>query len=203
MDTSTIITIIGIAVAIIIGIWQIWLARKQIRLSETPTNKGAKQSSVQTDNHSIAVGKIEIGVPVSGNIIIDNTHHTTIEEIALNQTLFETSENKYRERPYPNEIINEIDELPIFQKETACNNYIGLRVRWQTSLFTIRKVRENFFELMMKDRGNYPWIYCTVNILEYPELKIIKEGHSIWIDGEISTIYNNDIHLINSKIRVE
>ncbi len=38
MDTSTTLTVIGIIVAIIIGVWQIQLVRKQIHLSKNPSS---------------------------------------------------------------------------------------------------------------------------------------------------------------------
>jgi len=55
MDTTTLLTIIGIVVAVVIGIWQIQLARKQIHLSRNQTSNltelhiSTKETNAKTD----------------------------------------------------------------------------------------------------------------------------------------------------------
>ena len=178
MDIAVTLTIIGIVVAIIIGIWQIWLTRKQIHLSKTSpthvstlqeTNTEKESSSAQADNHSIAVGKIEVNGPVSGSITIGNSYPPAIEANISTLTNNVATGNKYRERPYPHEIIDEIDQLPVFQKEQGQSNYVGLKVRWHTTLSNIIRVKDNNFTLMMRGQDKFPWVCCEVDVLEYPE----------------------------------
>ena len=200
MDIITLLTVIALVIAVIIGIRQIQLARKQIDVSKDQTNNTSRvqeitkeddQPKVHADNNSVAVGKIEIGGDINGNITIGSTYYATVEE------------GKYRERPYPREIFEQINGLPLSQKEQAGNSYIGLKVKWRTVLKVISNKKSNLVELSMWDRDNYPWVYCIVSLSEYPEIKIAKDGHRMWVEGEISSIEDGGFHLVNCSLKID
>jgi len=98
MDTTTILTIIGIIVAIVIGVWQIQLARKQIHLSKNQTSdlnklhNSTKGLSAKTDEESSLKGE-------QNKIKQDSS----------------TNESRYREQPYPGEIFYLTNQLPLIQ----------------------------------------------------------------------------------------
>jgi len=117
MDTTTVLTIIGIVVAIVIGIWQIQLARKQIHLSRSQTSDLTKlhnstnELSAKTDEQNSSEDKQD----------------------AMNQDS-STNEGRYREQPYPGEIFYLTNQLPLIQRSEARNNYVGLRVKWRGTI---------------------------------------------------------------------
>jgi len=110
--------------------------------------------------------------------------------------------SEHRKQPYPKELISEIDKLPLAQQEQARRNYIGLKVEWQATLYSVTSKEGNIARLMMLDRGNYPWIHCEVDVSNYPELKIAREGHGLWVAGEIAEVGANSIKLVNCQIRL-
>jgi hypothetical protein len=161
---AIVVGVVGIFVAVIIGAWQIHLAKKQ---QQAPTT------------------------------IVMNTPGTKLDN---------TQDTQYKERPLPSEVIDQINNLPVLQQTSASSSYIGIKVIWQTTLCTIdiRKVeKKDIAHLMMRDRGTYPWIYCDVELSNYPELKIMKEGHEIWVRGEIKEVDGNVIYLDHSDLKFE
>jgi hypothetical protein len=169
MDTTTILTIIGIVVAIIIiGIWQIQLARKQIHISKSQARNLAK--------------------PLM----------TAVKET-------KTDESEYREQPYPGEIFNITNQLPLIQRHEARNKYAGVKVKWRGTIQNLYLDGNNLVALMIRvdDHGTFTYVRCKVKISEYPEVKIAKDGHGIWVYGEIKEVGNTDIELTKCKIKID
>lgn len=100
----------------------------------------------------------------------------------------------------PMEIVEEIKKQPLLRKEIAGESYVGLKVEWQLTLWALHTVDANTVRLMMFCSKRYPWVYCTVNVLEHPEVKIAKEGAGVWVAGEISKVEGHDITLIDCTI---
>ncbi|MDZ7641682.1 MAG: hypothetical protein U5J62_06650 [Desulfurivibrio sp.] len=94
----------------------------------------------------------------------------------------------YKTKPYPSKIRREISKCPPFQREAKRSSYLGIHFQWRTRLEAIHGQPEGTIQLMMLDRGNYPWVYCSVNISEFPELKVAKKGTRLWIAGKLKGI---------------
>ena len=94
----------------------------------------------------------------------------------------------YKTKPYPSKIRREIHKCPPYQREAKLKSYLGLPLQWKTELEAIHDQSEGVIRLMMLDRGNYPWVYCSANISEYPELKVIKKGTRMWVAGKLEGI---------------
>lgn len=173
MDSTTILTIIGIIVAFIIGIWQIQLTRKQIHISKSQT------STIQPQN--------------STNIPKAITTDTKVEK------------TKYREQPLPGEIFTITNQLPLIQRHEARNKYAGLKVKWRGTIQNLYLDDNNLVALTIRvdDHGTFTYVRCKVKVLEYPEVKMAKDGHGIWVYGEIKEIGNTDIELTNCKIKLD
>jgi hypothetical protein len=68
MDWTLILTALGIIAAIIIGIWQIYLAKRQVEQGEQDNNNANQSRISQTDNSTNVAGGIHVNSP--GNTII-------------------------------------------------------------------------------------------------------------------------------------
>jgi hypothetical protein len=106
--------------------------------------------------------------------------------LLINKPPFDKS--KYKPKPLPVQIRNNIDSCPPYQRKAKIESYLGLSVQWRTTLQHIDDRAEGVVGLMMLDRGNYPWIYCTVNTKEYPELKVAGKGTRMWVAGVLDGI---------------
>jgi len=105
----------------------------------------------------------------------------------------------YSDIPTAKNIVETIENLPPYQREQQTNNYIGLPVKWQTTLYSLHTSNENVF-LFLNINNQYPWISCHVKLNDYPELKIANSGTGIILTGLIKSIHGHDIELSNVKI---
>jgi hypothetical protein len=187
MDTATILTIIGIVVAVVIGIWQIQLARKQIHLSK---NQASDLTKSQNSKNGLSA---KIDEQISSE-----------EQDAINQN-HPTNEGRYREQPYPGEIFHLTNQLPLIQRSEARNNYVGLRVKWRGTIQNLYLDSNNFvaFVLDVKDHDVSAYVRFKVKNSEYPELRNAKDGDGIWVYGEIKSVGNVDIELSNCRIELD
>jgi hypothetical protein len=110
-----------------------------------------------------------------------------------------TSSRGYREHPSPREVIEEIEKLPPFQRETAEEHYTGLRVKWRTAYLDVLRKEGNRATLVMRDESHvYPAIVCEIDTSEYPEARTAKSGHKVWVSGEIARVDGHTIYLSSS-----
>lgn len=114
-------------------------------------------------------------------------------------------EPEYREQPYPGEIFNVTNQLPLIQRHEARNKYAGLRVKWRGSIQNLYLDDNNLVALTVRvdDHDMFTYVRCKVKISEYPEVKIAKDGHVVLVNGEIKYIGNTDIELTNCKIKLD
>ena len=100
----------------------------------------------------------------------------------------------------PREIIAEIKKAPVYSQPSLQKAYIGLSVEWKVTFHTLFIKKGGVVDLMLLDRGNYPWVYAMVNINKYPQLKILKEGASFRITGVIQGFEGGGVRLNNGKL---
>jgi hypothetical protein len=111
------------------------------------------------------------------------------------------SQQVYESSPLPADIVREIDERPPFQRAEAAQQYIGLRVKWTVAFSSAELIRNNSVaNVMLLDRGDYPWVYAKLSIADYPEIETMAEGKELLIYGTIQICEHNGITLSNAKI---
>jgi hypothetical protein len=95
----------------------------------------------------------------------------------------------YKPNPLPAKMTSIINKSEPFQIAVKAESFIGLKISWLTTFETSHTPNSNgCVKLMLLDRGHYPWVYCTVNINEYPEIKSAKKHSKIWLAGEIKKV---------------
>ena len=105
-------------------------------------------------------------------------------------------------KPSPREIIHGLDGLPPYQALQVRDSYKGIKVIWKLTFYTLNLREEGTTFLMLRDQGKDPWVYCVVNLEEYPELKIIKEGHVLWVAGTVSSVEISGINLKDCRLKI-
>jgi hypothetical protein len=101
----------------------------------------------------------------------------------------------------PNEIEKALEDLPPFQIQQGTNNFVGLEVDWLVELrstFTI----ENQLYLITSSPNSYLLdIVFPIDIEQYPQLKIMKEGEQFVVKGKIADVYSNKITLDHCSLQ--
>ncbi len=54
-------------------------------------------------------------------------------------------------QPYPSEIMEKIDNLPLLQRESIAKHYVGLKVDWEVTINFARQAENNVY--MFNDEG--------------------------------------------------
>jgi len=88
----------------------------------------------------------------------------------------------------PSEIYSAIQNLPEFQKEKAVENYKDIKIRWHLKLSTLNVKGD---DVNINFRAYDPILFgvsCKVKVEDYPEIKVLKDGHGSWVSGKISEI---------------
>ena len=83
--------------------------------------------------------------------------------------------------------------------------FIGKKVQWQVTLQHIRPVRgvsQRRARLMLLDRGHEPWIYCDVDLAQYPELDRAQQGQAVAVAGEIAEVSGKEITLTEAVLKL-
>ena len=104
----------------------------------------------------------------------------------------------------PKEVINQVSDGPLLQREGKAKSYIGLKVDWEGFLFTIHmrdEIHANV-RLSSSKMSLTPFIDTEVKIDDYPQLKVLKEGHKIKVTGEIVKVGSSDITLRNTTLTI-
>ena len=88
----------------------------------------------------------------------------------------------------PTEIMQSLDSLPLFQINQAAKNFEGLKIEWLVELFLVHIVQGKLSLVTRTPKTFYPQIWFNTDIEQYPELKIMKAGDLITVNGEIASI---------------
>lgn len=103
------------------------------------------------------------------------------------------------------EINNSLVNAPPLQRDHVAENYVGLRVEWDTQ-FVGGKQQENGdirLQLTIPDARHQPKsVWCEVPASEYRELGILPEGSKIRVSGEIEEIASYGIDLKDACLHI-
>jgi len=93
------------------------------------------------------------------------------------------------DKPTPTEIMDYLRKLPPFQREDATDNYKGIKVSWIARIESSEKKSNGNVGLMTQyERSFSPAIYFEVELVKYPELKIINKDQEFKVEGEIDKV---------------
>ena len=101
--------------------------------------------------------------------------------------------------PNPQEIINDINQYPSYSQDTVKQSYIGLPVTWDVDLFSITSSTdgEHIYSI---DSTSHIGVYFTINVSDYPKLKIMKQGQEFIVQGDITLVDSLYIGLGNCSL---
>jgi hypothetical protein len=99
--------------------------------------------------------------------------------------------SQYLPTPTPQEIEEEIEKVTPFQRRAAKENYVGLKVRWETHLLLAHPLKENAVSLGCRYEGYSRLVLIETDLREYPFLRVAKNGQPIVVYGTITGIDPN------------
>jgi hypothetical protein len=107
--------------------------------------------------------------------------------------------------PTPIQIDKEIQAVLPFDREHSCEKYKGLSVTWQVKFASIRSdeftvIEKGVLVTIQRWRfhcrfgDGYPYVAVCFNLKEVPpELKVLKEGSILWLQGRICWVSDHGI----------
>lgn len=95
-----------------------------------------------------------------------------------------------------------IGSTPPLQRDQVKENFIGITVDWIAYLNSAKKKDNGLIGLSLSAdiRKSFKFIYCTIPLAEYPEIRILPENSRIHIRGEIENVGEIDVTLKNVKL---
>lgn len=123
---------------------------------------------------------------------IEDKNHSTPPPVLSEKTISDITPKKIREY---------LDSLPPLQKDSAAENYKGIRVSWKVNLAGASTQRDGKLYLVMFPPERLPFtsIACTVDPDQYPILRVIKKDQTFTIEGEIEEARSSSIELKNCR----
>jgi hypothetical protein len=184
--------LLGITAIGLLG-WSAWpiIQRKiLLRLSH-------KQRIISACSLAVVIIVIVLVVLNMGHI---NDGETT--PIPTPTTLPASSEDWQWSHPSPQEIFAEINHLPVSLQEEARQNYKGLSVTWAVSLFSMTNYPdgERIYSNPVAQVSALPGVFFTIDINDYPQLKIAKRGQEFIVQGTIISVDSLNIELGNCHL---
>ena len=109
----------------------------------------------------------------------------------------------------PYEIREKINLLPPYQQDEARKNYLGVWVEWKGRFRHVEKQEDGSIKVSLqalqpksiKGIVGSVWFDCTVQLSDYPQLKIMDQGTEVTVIGKIvgfdlvDTIVLDDVKL--------
>jgi len=102
----------------------------------------------------------------------------------------------YRVQPYALDIVKQVAALPFAQQDHAQSTYVGLTVRWHATLQAIMSGSDGSSQLLLSGaHGVYPWILCSLDLSQRPEIAMAKRGQRLRVSGKIMSVRGHDIEM--------
>lgn len=141
--------------------------------------------------------------PVAAGDDIVNGNQTLI-----NNNYYAASESKeeiinYQKTPVPNEMVQEIQNLPLSSQPLAQKKYEGRNFQWDVKFLKLTKKGEaDKFRVFFTDPDAFgkPMIYCDLNLKDHPHLNNISEGQEVKVSGQLTCFNGNEMNLELDKV---
>jgi len=102
--------------------------------------------------------------------------------------------SKYQASPLPNEIVEEVNKLPLFQQKAVQSSYEGQSFEWILKVISLRPSNEtgekgDLYSLMLNDPKHYRGtVGCTLSLSKNPRLKTLKRDELVRVAGKITSV---------------
>ena len=160
----------GLGVLILGGVWAFFRKRSRPESISFPSSNKASLSA----EHNSSV----LGSPVASGSNISQTVNFSTTNIAPPPVAHRREPTTTR--PTPEEIMAQVDSVPVLQKIAAGQAYVGLKVRWPVTFSTAVELDD------MHRRTERKTIIAEVDSNRFPRLRTIHKGTSMQISGTIA-----------------
>jgi hypothetical protein len=92
----------------------------------------------------------------------------------------------FRARPLPSDIKKVIRDAPSLRQSARAQEFVGLKVQWRTTLGSAEEKDDGTVRLYLSEGDFGPSVWCEVPADRYPDLRLAREGTTIWVAGEIA-----------------
>jgi hypothetical protein len=104
--------------------------------------------------------------------------------------------DEYRTNPTADDIAGSIQKVPLYLRESVSRSYVGIKVRWQASIFNIFVAHEDEINVALTVPGENgivggPTVIVKVKLSEYPILKTVHGGEALEVLGTINHVQEN------------
>lgn len=160
-------------------------------------HKRSRENDSPSSQENISDPKIQ--GPVASRDMNVGTHvHNSDPVDAKNYDAYPTS-------PTPFDIKSAINQASLSLRASVVESFIGIRVRWKTSLENIFPRGSNmvFVTLLSTGQGvSGPLVIAKVSVEDYPTLKTVHGGESVEAAGTIDYVEANAvIHLKDVRLK--
>lgn len=102
--------------------------------------------------------------------------------------------------PSPQEIFEEVDASPLYLQDDVRQSYEGISVEWGVWLYSVTETTDGMRVSTFSSEKGYRLVVFTVDINEYPQLKIVERGYEIVVQGTITKVDTIGIELGNCQL---
>jgi hypothetical protein len=92
------------------------------------------------------------------------------------------------ERLHPASLHDEAEKLPLLARREYLRRCAGIPVSFEAELWNIREVEPGRYLVGVSELIGDADFYFEVNIAEYPQLAIVKQGARLWVEGTIEDL---------------
>ncbi len=102
----------------------------------------------------------------------------------------------------PAQITTNIRQIPLLQRQDASRYYHGIRVSWVGRLTEARMKASNRASMYLLAGVPGVVVLFEVDPSEYPGIRLLREGHKLQVEGEISQVTPDSIMLRNVRLKL-
>jgi len=95
----------------------------------------------------------------------------------------------------PDEIDKYLDHLPPLQREASAQNYVGIKVSWAVKLKSSFTSGGKQYLMLTYGSSIFTNVMCQIDLAKYPEIRVMKEGHPMIVEGTISSVERLRVNL--------
>jgi len=173
----------GVAAVIISLLFSITLYvqhRRQQQKNDSPTEKIAGRSSVQTQGQDTAQGK-----PGSAS----TASQVKIPDLPA-RMIPEGETSAFAREPAPAEVTGKLEAMDVYERKTEEKKLTDLQVVWPLYFFSLTKRERDTASVMLdaSETGFGVIIKTEISLKKYPGMATAQPGDKIWLAGKIAGV---------------
>ena len=90
--------------------------------------------------------------------------------------------------PSPAQIMSNLDTLAPYQANLAKSAYYGQKVEWKVQFVSVERVSDGKDLTIFHSSVGGPMVASYANVDQFPDFKLIHEGHKVLVSGTIGDI---------------